>query len=101
MSSDYVKQLEETVEALKQKLNTLFDWRVVETPYEFDRDTFMIQHECYIHDQLYAMIGLDPSVNGGYKGICKGTVSFDTNLDSVKKSIEQTYFMHFYPKIRI
>lgn len=105
MSSEYIKQLEEANEYLKQKLNTIFDWRVVDTPYgdEYDKNSqsfFMVRHECYIHGELYAMVG-DNLRHGGYKGICKGTTTFDHNLDVVKKSIEQTYMMQFYIKVRI
>jgi len=105
MDTDYIKQLEEENAALKSKIETMFEWVVVDVPYrnEYIRDDdkfFIVEHECYVNGMLFAMVGKNTS-GDGYKGVCKGTSYSDTSLDGVKRVMERTYVMMFYLKARI
>jgi hypothetical protein len=105
MSEEYIKQLEEENVALKRKIETMFEWVVVDVPYrnEYIRDDdkfFIVEHECYVNGMLFAMVGKNTS-SDGYKGVCKGTSCFDPSLDTIKRLIERTYVMMFYLKARI
>jgi hypothetical protein len=105
---DYIKQIEEENEALKTKLNTIFEWKVVDKPYkvyldgqhESGKNFFTVEQECYIHGYLFARVGKD--FDGiGYRGECKGTSLYDNKLEPIKTILEQTYTFYFYIHARI
>ena len=105
MSEEYIKQLEEENAALKSKIETMFEWVVVDAPYrnEYIRDDdkfFIVELECYVNGMLFAMVGKNTS-GDGYKGVCKGASCFDPSIVRIKGIIERTYVMMFYLKARI